>query len=146
LEIQQKQEAQRIALAHGGFADLIDFEEAVKNGAAADYHDTHGYGGMMGGPPAAKKSTASHEGTTTSSAETHEATKPVEQYVKDGKPIVEDKKQDDAVEAGGDQAQVVLEAVKETTPPQAGECTASRLADGSGDCQPPVSERPTDEL
>lgn len=48
LEIQCKQEAQRMALAHGGFADLIDFEAAIKNGAGADYHDSHGYPGMVG--------------------------------------------------------------------------------------------------
>ncbi|RDB18494.1 Thioredoxin domain-containing protein C13F5.05, mitochondrial [Hypsizygus marmoreus] len=55
LEIERKQEAQRIALAHGGFADLIDFEKLVKEGAGADYHDVHGYPGMMGSPPPPKK-------------------------------------------------------------------------------------------
>lgn len=49
LEIERKQEAQRMALAHGGFNDLIDFEEAIKNGAGADFHEKHGYPGMMGG-------------------------------------------------------------------------------------------------
>ena len=49
LEIERKQEAQRMALAHGGFSDLIDFEEAIKNGAGADFHAQHGYPGMMGG-------------------------------------------------------------------------------------------------
>ncbi|KDR80941.1 hypothetical protein GALMADRAFT_241499 [Galerina marginata CBS 339.88] len=48
LEIERKQEAQRIALLHGGYTDLIDFEKAMLNGGA-DYHDTNGYGGMMGG-------------------------------------------------------------------------------------------------
>lgn len=51
LEIERQQEAQRIALAHGGFVDLVDFEAAIKNGAGADYHDVHGYPGMMGAPP-----------------------------------------------------------------------------------------------
>ncbi|KAF9465620.1 hypothetical protein BDZ94DRAFT_1159654 [Collybia nuda] len=55
LEIERQQEAQRIALAHGGFADLIDFEKAVKEGAGADYHDVHGYPGMMGTPPVKKE-------------------------------------------------------------------------------------------
>jgi protein disulfide-isomerase A6 len=50
LEIEKKQEAQRIALLHGGYTDLIDFEKAIKNGGA-DYHDSNGYGGMMGGIP-----------------------------------------------------------------------------------------------
>nr|VWP02238.1 Indoleacetamide hydrolase (IAH) (EC (Indole-3-acetamide hydrolase) [Ganoderma boninense] len=49
LEIERKQEAQRMALAHGGFNDLIDFEEAIKNGAGADFHEKHGFPGMMGG-------------------------------------------------------------------------------------------------
>ena len=49
LEIERKQEAQRMALAHGGFTEMIDFEEAIKNGAGADFHDKHGYPGMMGG-------------------------------------------------------------------------------------------------
>lgn len=44
LEIERRQEAQRIALAHGGFVDLVDFEAALKNGAGADYHDVHGFG------------------------------------------------------------------------------------------------------
>ncbi|KAF5379435.1 hypothetical protein D9615_006511 [Tricholomella constricta] len=51
LEIERQQEAQRITLAHGGFADIADFEKAVKEGAGADYHETHGYPGMMGSPP-----------------------------------------------------------------------------------------------
>lgn len=49
LEIERKQEAQRMALAHGGFSDIIDFEEAIKNGAGADFHEKHGFPGMMGG-------------------------------------------------------------------------------------------------
>lgn len=51
LEIERKQEAQKIALAHGGFTELIDFEEAIKNGAGADFHAKNGYPGMMGGAP-----------------------------------------------------------------------------------------------
>jgi protein disulfide-isomerase A6 len=57
LEIERQQEAQRIALAHGGFVDLVDFEQAVKDGAGADYHDVHGYPGMMGAPPVKKVKT-----------------------------------------------------------------------------------------
>ena len=63
LEIERMQEAQRIALAHGGFTDLIDFEEALKNGAGADFHEKHGYPGMMGGgmPKKAKEGTEKDE-------------------------------------------------------------------------------------
>ncbi|KAJ3576551.1 hypothetical protein NP233_g364 [Leucocoprinus birnbaumii] len=55
LEIERKQEAQRLALAHGGFASLIDFEQAIKDGHGADWHDINGYPGMMGEPPARRK-------------------------------------------------------------------------------------------
>jgi protein disulfide-isomerase A6 len=34
IEVERKQEAERIALAHGGFADLIDFKKAVKDASA----------------------------------------------------------------------------------------------------------------
>jgi len=51
LEIEQKQEAQKIALMHGGFSSLIDFEEALKDGAGRDFHGTNGYSGIIGGIP-----------------------------------------------------------------------------------------------
>jgi protein disulfide-isomerase A6 len=53
-EIAKKQEAQRIALMHGGFNDMIDFEKAMLAGGA-DYHDTHGFGGVMGDIPESLK-------------------------------------------------------------------------------------------
>ncbi|KXN86203.1 Protein disulfide-isomerase MPD1 [Leucoagaricus sp. SymC.cos] len=62
LEIERKQEAQRLALAHGGFASLIDFEKAIKEGHGADYHDVHGYPGMMGEVPAGNKEERTEEG------------------------------------------------------------------------------------
>jgi len=40
---------------HGGFTDMIDFEKAMLAGGGADYHDTHGYGGMMGEIPESLK-------------------------------------------------------------------------------------------
>lgn len=43
-EITRKQEAQRLALLHGGFSDMIDFEEALKNGGS----NFHGHGGGFG--------------------------------------------------------------------------------------------------
>ncbi|KAI0690982.1 hypothetical protein BC835DRAFT_1417461 [Cytidiella melzeri] len=55
LEIERKQEAQRMALAHGGFSDMIDFEEAIKQGHGADFHGKHGFPGMMGQVPLKKK-------------------------------------------------------------------------------------------
>jgi len=51
LEIEQKQEAQKIALMHGGFSSLIDFEAALKDGAGRDFHSSGGYSGIIGGIP-----------------------------------------------------------------------------------------------
>ncbi|EJC99936.1 uncharacterized protein FOMMEDRAFT_112230 [Fomitiporia mediterranea MF3/22] len=55
LEIERQQEAEMLKLAHGGFADMIDFEKAVKEGSAKDFHGKNGYPGMMGGAPSAGK-------------------------------------------------------------------------------------------
>ena len=66
LEIERQQEAQRMALMHGGFSNLIDFEKAIRDGAAANYHDTHGYAGVMGGIPEQLKKPSA----TTASSET----------------------------------------------------------------------------
>ncbi|KAH9986658.1 hypothetical protein BJV74DRAFT_844210 [Russula compacta] len=41
-EIERKQEAQRLALLHGGFSNIIDFEEAIKN-HGSDFHGADGY-------------------------------------------------------------------------------------------------------
>ncbi|KAJ7173600.1 hypothetical protein C8R46DRAFT_893146 [Mycena filopes] len=68
LEIQRKQEAQRIALLHGGFADLIDFEQAVLNGNAENYHDTHGFGS----PPPLKKATEGEAASAETAAKAEE--------------------------------------------------------------------------
>ncbi|KAH9066919.1 hypothetical protein EDB87DRAFT_1588962 [Lactarius vividus] len=46
-EIERQQEAQRIALLHGGFTDMIDFEEAIKK-YGPDFHGAHGYGASLG--------------------------------------------------------------------------------------------------
>jgi protein disulfide-isomerase A6 len=43
IEIEEKQEAQRIALAHGGFTSMVDFEKAIKEAAArgGSFHGTN---------------------------------------------------------------------------------------------------------
>ena len=41
-EIERKQEAQRLALLHGGFSDIIDFENVIKE-HGTDFHGAHGY-------------------------------------------------------------------------------------------------------
>ncbi|KAJ7460709.1 thioredoxin-like protein [Mycena latifolia] len=71
IEIQQKQEAQRLALLHGGFSDLIDFEQAVLNGDAASYHDTNGFGSP---PPLKKKEEAAESDAAKSEDAGAEAT------------------------------------------------------------------------
>jgi protein disulfide-isomerase A6 len=50
-EIERKQEEERIKLAHGGFAEFIDFEEALKDGKGRNFHDSHGFGDGMGDVP-----------------------------------------------------------------------------------------------
>jgi len=144
LEIERKQEAQRIALAHGGFAELIDFEKAVKEGGAADYHDSHGYPGMMGAPPASriKKATAG-EATATAGGATATATnEPPASNIK--------------VTAGEATATATVTSeppAKKSVAPPAGQCES--LGDVPGEhpveCTPPgvdepSSERPKDEL
>ena len=76
LEIERQQEAQRIALMHGGFTNLIDFEKAIKDGAGANYHDSHGYAGVMGGIPDHLKKKSGPPSTTISSVEGETATPP----------------------------------------------------------------------
>ncbi|THH12077.1 hypothetical protein EW145_g241 [Phellinidium pouzarii] len=51
LEIERQQEAEMLRLAHGGFSNMIDFEAAVRDGSAQNYHQANGYPGMMGGAP-----------------------------------------------------------------------------------------------
>jgi len=51
LEIERQQEAEMLALAHGGFSDMIDFEAALKDTAAKNFHAQNGYPGMMGAAP-----------------------------------------------------------------------------------------------
>lgn len=44
LEIQSQQELEKMKLAHGGFSEMAEFEEAVKNAGGAGYHGAHGHG------------------------------------------------------------------------------------------------------
>lgn len=44
LEEEQNREAERLKLAHGGFAEFVDFEKVVKEGHAASFHGSHGFG------------------------------------------------------------------------------------------------------
>ncbi|KIM39604.1 hypothetical protein M413DRAFT_447080 [Hebeloma cylindrosporum] len=104
-EIAKKQEAQRIALMHGGFTDMVDFEKAMLAGGAADYHDTHGYGGMMGDIPGSLKKAKApetpgvsagsatiteHPATTTTAAEVSDAPESVAATVEPTKAAPKD--------------------------------------------------------
>lgn len=141
LEIERKQEAQRIALAHGGFSDLIDFEAAIKKGAGANYHDSHGYPGMMGGvPPAKKKTVDADEATEPPVTPTVTETKAAEP------PITPTLTETESESTSHDQ--VVFDASTETPSPSSvvGECSASGVSEAAGECKPPTSEHPKDEL
>lgn len=122
LEIERQQEAQRIALLHGGFTNLIDFEKAIKDGAGANYHDSHGYAGVMGGIPDHLKKKPS---STVSTAKGETATPPPAQ------------KEDEVVEEQTSE-QVVLEVKndapvgcqgKDNAPSQDGEQASCRPKD-----------------
>jgi len=110
LEIERKQEAQRMALAHGGFSDMIDFEEAVKK-YGADFHDSHGYAGMMNEMPLKKQDKEGGEGKDGKKED------PIHKILKAQKEAAEKKAahQDaDSIPKTGDGGQIVLEVPTET--------------------------------
>lgn len=161
LEIEQQQEAQRMILMHGGFSSFIDFEKAIKEGAGANYHDSHGYAGVMGGIPEhlkKKHSEAASSATATSSEAGGQTATPPHPVQKEDEVVEE---QVISSEAEGQTAtphpaetdevveeqvseQVILEA-KNDAPVgcQGKEKAASRLQDGEKSC---TTERPKDEL
>ena len=117
LEIERMQEAQRIALAHGGFTDLIDFEEAIKNGAGADFHEKNGYPGMMGGgmPKKDKEGTEKDE----EKGEKKEEEDILRKMLKASQEAERKEREQPKMAKTGDAGQVVLEA-KETGHPRTG--------------------------
>jgi len=153
LEIERKQEAQRIALLHGGFTSLIDFEKAIKEGGAG-YHDSHGYMGVMGGiPEHLKKKPAADSASseTTPEKEDKAAQEPVTppESAKAPEPVVEDKEQDAEVtptEEGDIPEQVILEVAKDRDAKASpGGCQNKDSAEQSSCTTAPV-QRPKDEL
>lgn len=141
LEIERKQEAQRMALLHGGYTDLIDFEKALlAEGGGAGYHDTHGYGGVMGSIPEhmKKKPSASASTASTSSDATPSATEAPE-------PVVEDEIKDVKEEEISEQ--VVLEVVKDHDSVEGSQCkSASSGQDASGGCAVRIKSTPSSRL
>ncbi|KAJ8488391.1 hypothetical protein ONZ45_g13977 [Pleurotus djamor] len=73
LEIQRKQDAQRIALAHGGWSDIIDFEKAILE-HGTNFHGSQGFQGMMGDIPYKKEK--GKEPSEEEKAKSQEALKP----------------------------------------------------------------------
>lgn len=102
LEIERQQEAQRIALAHGGFTELVDFEEAIKQGHGADFHQVNGYPGMMGAPP--KKDAGD--------AKAKEEEDPIRRILKAQQEAEKKEREKPKMAKTGDAGQVVLEAVE----------------------------------
>lgn len=141
LEIERQQEAQRIALAHGGFVDLVDFEAAIKNGAGADYHDVHGYPGMMGAPPVKKVQTEAAGDANQVVMEAKKASPNTHCSAPGGGPTTEG--------PGGctpPETEVKAEApkvVKEETPAAVGDCAPpGGLSVKAGGCKPPSEAVP----
>ena len=119
LEIERMQEAQRIALAHGGFTDLIDFEEALKNGAGADFHEKHGYPGMMGGGMPKKAKEGAEKETDEEKGEKKEEEDILRKMLKASQEAERKEREQPKMAKTGDAGQVVLEA-KETGHPRTG--------------------------
>lgn len=112
LEIERKQEAQRMALAHGGFSSLVDFEAAVMAGHGADYHSKQGYPGMMGGGAAhmPKKEEKKEE-------ESGKPEDPIHQMLKASKAQGEST-QGGTMAATGEAGQAAFEAAAKSGQPQ----------------------------
>ena len=91
LEIERQQEAQRIALLHGGFSSFIDFEKALKDGAGADYHGSQGYAGVMGGIPEHLKKKSSDPPSTTISLEAGGQTATPQAHAAQNEEVMEEK-------------------------------------------------------
>lgn len=148
LEIQRKQEAQRIALLHGGFTELIDFEKAILEGGA-NYHETAGYGGMMGGVPEhLKKAEATASETTLATAPT------ITGIVDDVNPTSLSGQGDADAKKAADVKKILDEAMEEAAQarkttaaePVKAEPTLAQEADQVVLEEPASTPRPTDEL
>jgi len=108
LEIERKQEAQRMALAHGGFSEMIDFEEAIKQGHGADFHGTHGYPGMMGEVPKKHGEEAKEE----------RVEDPIHKILKAQREAAEKSANAPKMAKTGDGEQIVLKAPTDTAQPR----------------------------
>ncbi|KAI0039019.1 hypothetical protein FA95DRAFT_1612918 [Auriscalpium vulgare] len=108
-EIERKQEAQRLALAHGGFTDMIDFEEAVKK-YGMDFHDSNGYGGMLSDMPKKKKA-EDKAAAGEAEAKDERVEDPIHRILRVQREKAEQKEREKgAMPKTGDAGQIVLEA------------------------------------
>jgi protein disulfide-isomerase A6 len=128
LEIERQQEAQKMALMHGGFSSFIDFEKAIKDGAGANYHESHGYAGVMGGIPEHLKKKPSS--TVSSNVDG------------DGRTATPEAAQKEEVVEEQISEQVTLE-VKNDAPVGCKSKDSASSQDGESSC---TTERPKDEL
>ena len=121
-----------MALAHGGFTNLINFEEAIKNGHGADFHDKHGFPGMMGGGVPKKAPAAEEKGSKED---------PIHRILK-AQQEAEKKEREKPKMAKTDDAQVVFKAEETGHPktPAAGEAE-----DASATAASPSSDSSTAE-
>ncbi|KAI0367610.1 hypothetical protein BV20DRAFT_970394 [Pilatotrama ljubarskyi] len=112
-EIERQQEEQRMKLAHGGYNDMIDFEEAMK--AGINPHASGGHGGAHGEIP--KK--AAHEGKK-------EEEDPIRRILKHQEEEAKKEAERPKMAQTGDGAQIVFDPAETSHPktPVAGESAA----------------------
>ena len=140
LEIERQQEAQRIALAHGGFTEMIDFEEAVKK-YGADFHDAHRYGGMMGEMPKKKDAAAAAE---EGAAKQKKEEDPIHKILKHQQEKEKEKEraQRETTPKTGDGGQIVFEAKTETGHLPTGTAQKPKATESAGDAPSESAETP----
>ncbi|KAI0296562.1 hypothetical protein B0F90DRAFT_1745521 [Multifurca ochricompacta] len=133
-EIERKQEAQRLAILHGGYTDMIDFEKAVKK-YGKDFHGGHGYDASLSDTLKEDKTADSGKG----SEDKHEREEdPIHKVIRLQQE--EQKARDalkDSMPRTGDANQVVLETPTADTAHSATKATTSHA--------PPSTETPVSQ-
>lgn len=129
---------------HGGFTEFIDFEKAILEGGA-NYHDTAGYGGMMGDVPEHLKKKAE----ATASETTLAATPTITGTFDDVEPTSLSGQDDADAKKAADVKKILDEAMEEAAQARkstAAEPTPAQEADQVVLEEPASTPRPTDEL
>jgi hypothetical protein len=128
-EIERKQEAQRLALLHGGLTDMIDFEKAIKKHGTG-FHGAHGYNA-----PPDNESENNQNQDTNKGEDRHEREEdPMHRAIRIQREKEEEERRakdalQNSVPGAGDRDQVILEAhiATETTTPLS-TATTSKVA------------------